>query len=301
MKKASLFVLVPLLVFVFSCKAANSPKVADVSAKQASADKPASPEVTPINPEPAKKKFKNSIGMEFVYIPSGTFRMGSPSDELQRMDGETQIDVTLTKGFYMQTTEATQGQWRDVMGTYPSQFSTCGYECPVENISWNDTIEFIKALNVKEHTDKYRLPTEAEWEYACRAGTKTTFYNGDCLSSKYANYDGRYPLIRQKKPLFSCPKDKYKGKTMPVASFEPNAWGLYDMHGNVHEACQDWYGDYPAGPLTDPTGAVFGNMKVYRGGSWSSDSKYCRSACRNRYSPDHFSSLRGFRLVYSAE
>ncbi|MBN1847182.1 MAG: SUMF1/EgtB/PvdO family nonheme iron enzyme, partial [Deltaproteobacteria bacterium] len=196
----------------------------------------------------------NSLGMKFVYIFPGTFTMGSPANEKDRDDNELQHQVTLTKGFYMQTTEVTQGQWKDVMGNNPSYFKNCGDDCPLESISWNDAQEFINRLNRKEGAQKYRLPTEAEWEYACRAGSTTRFYFGDSESDlgEYAWYDGNSG-----------------GKTHPLAQKRPNAWGLYDMHGNVWEWCEDWYGEtiHP-GSVTDPIGASGGSYRVLRGGSW---------------------------------
>ncbi|QTA82859.1 Sulfatase-modifying factor enzyme domain-containing protein [Desulfonema limicola] len=176
----------------------------------------------------------SEIKMKFVYIRPGEFMMGSPKDEPERSDDEVLHKVILTKGFYMQTTPVTQAQWKAVMGSNPSRFKDGGDNCPVENVSWDDAQDFIKALNKTAGKQKYRLPTEAEWEYACRAGTKTPFYTGRCLGTDQANYDGNNPLK-------GCPKGIYRKKTTPVGSFPSNPWGLYDMHGNVWEWCQDWY------------------------------------------------------------
>ena len=240
--------------------------------------------------EQVKKRFTNSIGQEFVYIEPGSFMMGSPENEPGRGSDETQHRVTLTKGFYMQTTEVTQGQWKAVMGNNPSYFKDCGDNCPVEQVSWEDAQEFIKKLSRKEGKE-YRLPTEAEWEYAARAGTSTPFAFGKCLSADQANYDGNYPNV--------CPKGKYREKTVPAGSFSPNAYGLYDMHGNVWEWCQDWYGYYPAGSVTNPEGSSTGSGLVRRGGSWYVNDSNCRSANRLNSAPsDRFSNL-GFRLVLS--
>ena len=192
----------------------------------------------------------------------------------------------------MQTTEVTQGQWRSVMGDNPSGFKECGDDCPVENVSWNDIQGFMKKLNEKEGASIYRLPTEAEWEYAARAGTTTPFYFGDCLSTDQANYNGNYPLA-------DCPKGEYREKTVPVASFPPNKWGLYDMHGNVWEWCQDWYGEYPEGSVTDPEGPETGSNRVLRGGGWIGGARYCRSALRYGVAPADRGSSFGFRLVRS--
>jgi len=240
---------------------------------------------------PPNSSITNSIGMKFVYIQPGSFMMGSPESEPKRDDDEKQHKVRLTKGFHMQTTEVTQGQWKAVMGSNPSYFEDCGNDCPVEQVSWNDVQKFIKKLNKKEKSDKYRLPTEAEWEYAARAGTSTAFSFDKCLSTDQANYDGKYPLK-------NCPKGEYRKKTLPVASFAPNAWALHDMHGNVWEWCQDWYGeDYPSGAVTDPGGPSTGSGRILRGGSWNYYARNCRAAARSRITPDYRGRNLGFRLV----
>ena len=168
-----------------------------------------------------EEQFTNSLGMTFVLIPAGVFMMGSPEDEPERYKNEILHEVTLTKSYYMQTTTVTQKQWEEVMGSNPSEFKKDGLNCPVENVSWNDAQEFIKKLNMLEGTDKFRLPTEAEWEHACRAGSSGPFYFGKCLSTDQANYDGDFPLE-------GCPEGEDRQKTMPVVSFEPNYYGLYD-------------------------------------------------------------------------
>jgi formylglycine-generating enzyme required for sulfatase activity len=147
------------------------------------------------------KTFTNSIGMKFVLISPGTFMMESPSNEPGHYRNEQQHKVTLTKGSYMGTTEVTQGQWRKIMGNNPSCFKNCGNNCPVEYVSWDNCQEFIRNLNRKEGTNKYRLPTEAEWEYACRAGTTTPFYTGNCISTDQSNYDCKNPML-------GCPKGR---------------------------------------------------------------------------------------------
>jgi formylglycine-generating enzyme required for sulfatase activity len=228
-------------------------------------------------------KITNSLGMEFVYVKPGSFMMGSPANESGRYDDETQHRVTLSKGFYMQTTEVTQGQWRAIMGSSPSKFSNCGEDCPVEQVSWDDVQTFISKLNRKKGGNRYRLPTEAEWEYAARAGSTARFCYGDDEGrlSEYAWYSGNSG-----------------DKTHPVAQKQPNAWGLYDMHGNVYEWCQDWYDkNYPSGNVTDPTGPSSGSLRVLCGGSWSSLAEFCRSAIRyGKFSVTRNLYL-GFRLV----
>jgi formylglycine-generating enzyme required for sulfatase activity len=172
------------------------------------------------------------------------------------------IQVILTKGFYMQTTEVTQGQWNTIMGNNPSNFKDCVSNCPVENVSWNDAKEFVSKLNSKEGINKYRLPTEAEWQYACQAGSKTDYANGNSLDVM-----GWY----EKNSDF---------KTHPVAKKKPNAWGLFDMHGNVGEWCEDWKGSYSSGNYKDPVGPSTGLYRVNRGGSWNCNASYCRSSYR---------------------
>ena len=234
--------------------------------------------------------FTNTLGMTFVKINAGTFWMGSPSDEADLDSDETRHQVTLTKGYYLQTTEVTQGQWKAVMGDNPSYFSSCGDDCPVERVSWNDVQDFISALNTMEGTTKYRLPTEAEWEYACRAGTTTPFSFGNCLSTSQANYDGNYPYT-------GCSSGTYRETPIAVGILGTNAWGLYDMHGNVWEWCSDWYGSYSSSAVTDPTGPSSGANRVLRGGSWSYGAMGCRSAIRRDYDPDYRDWQFGFRLA----
>ncbi|MBS1794308.1 MAG: formylglycine-generating enzyme family protein [Acidobacteria bacterium] len=225
--------------------------------------------------------------MEFVKIPAGSFTMGSPPGEKDREDNENQHRVTIGRDFYLGKYEVTQAQWKAVMGSNPSIFK--GDNLPVENVSWDDAQEFIKKLNAKGE-GTYRLPTEAEWEYAARAGTTTAFSFGDSLSSEQANFDGNYPYG-------TASKGKYLAKTTPVGSYAPNGWGLYDMHGNVWEWCADWYGDYPDGSVADPTGPGSGSNRVNRGGSWRSHGRGLRSAYRYGYVPSDRYYILGFRLV----
>jgi formylglycine-generating enzyme required for sulfatase activity len=258
------------------------------------------PARAPVPREP-QGTFTNNLGMKFVYIKSGSFMMGSglsPSGVASRYGGKEkyykdehpQHRVTLTKGFYLQTTEVTQGQWERVMGSNPSGFEGCGPDCPVEQVSWEDCRKFIRKLNQMEGTGKYRLPTEAEWEYAARAGTKMPFYTGNCLSTGQANYDGNYPGN-------GCSKGTFRKKTTRVGTFPSNLWGLYDMHGNVWEWCQDWYGDYQSGSVTDPEGPSSGTFRVNRGGSWINGAGFCRSATHDRNDPGYRYDYLGFRLA----
>ena len=239
-------------------------------------------------------KITNTLGMEFVYIAPGTFIMGSPPNEAGRKDDERQHKVTLTRGYYLQTTEVTQGQWKAVMESNPSYFvNDCGDDCPVENVSWDDVQAYIRKLNQIEETTKYRLPTEAEWEYACRAGTETPFSFGTCLSTDQANYNGKYPMV-------GCERGRYRERPVDAGSLAANAWGLFDMHGNVWEWCQDRYGDYPTGAVTDPEGPPSGTNRVIRGGSWSRGARLGTSARRFSSSPDNRRRSLGFRLVREA-
>ena len=176
------------------------------------------------------RELRNSLGMEFVLIEPGTFEMGDPG---------AQHTVTITQPFYLSKYEVTQGQWQAVMGGNPSRFSDCGPNCPVEQVSWEDVEGFIEELNLREGVSVYRLPTEAEWEYAARAGTQTTYHFGNA-----ANRLGQYGWY----------EDNSGNRSHPVGEKRPNVWGLYDMHGNVWEWVADWYGDYPSGAVIDPRG-----------------------------------------------
>jgi len=236
-----------------------------------------------------KKSFTNSFGMKFIYIPPGTFMMGSPLTESGRDNDEKQHSVTLTEGFYIQTTEMTQGQWKAVMGNNPSFFKNCGDDCPVEQVSWNDAQELIRKLNQMEGSDRYRLPAEAEWEYACRARSTTAIANGGILELE-CDHDPNLDAMG-----WYC--GNARKKTHPVAQKNPNAWGLYDMHGNVFEWCQDRYGDYYSMSVTNPTGPMGGLYRVYRGGGWNFGAKLCRSADRLKFTPDYKSRVLGFRLL----
>jgi len=216
------------------------------------------------------------VKLEMVLIPAGKFKMGSPESEKERSDNEKQHEVTLTKSYYMGKYEVTQEQWESVMGKNPSD--TKGAKLPVTNVSWEDCQEFIKKLNAK--TDgSYRLPTESEWEYACRAGTSTAYSYGDKLTKSDANIVDSDARIKA------------------VGSYKANAFGLYDLHGNVFEWCEDWYGDYPAESVTDPKGPAMGERRVLRGGSFLIFEAKARSSDRNYFTPSYRISNVGFRLA----
>ncbi len=263
---------------------------------------------------------ESATGVPFamVAIKGGTFTMGSPENEVDRGSYETQHPVKLSD-FYMSATEVSQGLYKAVMGKNESRFK--GDDLPVESVSWYDAIEFCNALSQKaglqpyytidknkkdpnntnssddikwtvsinQSANGYRLPTEAEWEYAARAGTSTPFHTGHNLTTAQANYNGNYPYNGNA-------KGEYRAKTVAVKSFVPNAWGLYNMHGNVWEWCWDWYGTYPADISENPTGYISGDYRVVRGGGWYSSAHNCRSAYRSRYWPDRRDSYIGFRL-----
>jgi formylglycine-generating enzyme required for sulfatase activity len=220
----------------------------------------------------------NTLGMKFKPILGGTFTMGE--------DGESH-QVTLTKPFELGVYAVTQEQYENVMGKNRSKFK--GPRNPVEQVSWDDAVEFCRKLSAlpaeKSAGYVYRLPTEAEWEYACRAGTTTEYSFGDSESElvDYAWYD-----------------ENSGSTTHPVGGKKPNGWGLYDMHGNVWEWCQDWYDDYPSGSVTDPTGAASGSFRGRRGGSWYYDSVYCRSAIRIRLTRGYRDYYLGFRVLRSS-
>ncbi len=214
--------------------------------------------------------------MPFAFCPAGSFTMGSPSVEDLRGGDENQVSVTLSKVFWMAKTEVTQAQWRAVMGSDPSSFK--GDDLPVENVSWNDAQEFIKKVNdsgVIPEGWKVDLPSEAQWEYACRAG-ETGPYSGGTIE-QVAWYYGNSG-----------------SKTHPVGTKKPNAWGLYDMHGNVWEWCADWYGDELSGG-TNPSGPSSGVFRVLRGGSWNDNAALCRAANRNGFNPGDRDGFLGFR------
>lgn len=225
-------------------------------------------------------------GLEFVLIKSGRFTMGSPVGEPGRQDDETAHEVVLSRDFYLSATEVTQRQWVAVMGYNPSTFRKAGLDAPVEQVNWHEVQTFLARLSAHNKA-RFRLPTEAEWEYACRAGTTTAYAFGDRLAATGANYDGRYPLPGQAAGTF-------RGMTIPVRSFRPNAWGLYDMHGNVWEWCADEHCPYPDGAATDPVNACGSKYKVIRGGSWYFGADSARSALRYTHEPQ----LRGFSIGF---
>jgi formylglycine-generating enzyme required for sulfatase activity len=217
------------------------------------------------------------------YIPAGSFIMGSPANELGREDDEVQHKVTISKAFYMGETEVTQELWQAVIGNNPAKHK--GSKRPVERVSWCDCHDFIQKLNSMTRK-RFRLPTEAEWEYACRAGTQTALYTGKNLTT----IGSACPNLDE----VAWYSENSDDSTHPVKLKKPNAWGLYDMLGNVWEWCDDRYGSY-TGDAVDPRGT--GSDRVIRGGSCHDNARYCRAAYRSRSTPDCRSDYSGFRLV----
>ena len=264
-----------------------------IAAEAAIASRAALPSVASQEAGSAKEiALSNGQKITLRWIPAGTFKMGSPPSEKGRISNEKQVDVTLD-GFWMAETEVTQGLWQSIMKKNPSNFQGNPLQ-PVESVSWKDASSFLKKLNKKAEDGLFRLPTEAEWEYACRAGSTTAFFFGDDPAQlhKHANFcDAKCSY-----GWMDASQDDGFATTAPVKSFQPNAWGLYDMHGNVWEWCADKYGPYPDGPVKNPLGTS-GSDRVSRGGGWSNPAT-CRSAMRVRNTPDNTANDLGFRLVW---
>lgn len=275
-------------------------------------------EETDITNETETNNVENNISENFVLISEGTFQMGSPEDEAWRSQDETRHTVTVSD-FYMSIYELTQAEYQEIMGDNPSSFS--GDDLPVENISWLDAVHYCNARSEKEgltpvysidgqsvtwdcSANGYRLPTEAEWEYACRAGTTTPFNTETSISAEECNYYGHYPYEIENNYFSQGNLDtkpgEYRQTTVAVDSFSPNRWGLYNMHGNVGEWVWDYYGAYETQEQTDPTGAETGTLRVYRGGGWNDFAKNMRSAYRATLAEDKGSFNIGIRLVRNA-
>ena len=262
-------------------------------------------------PEPYRApETKTIVSFDFVKIKAGTFMMGSPETEPGRNDDEVKHQVTIEKEYYMQTTEVTQGQWKAVMNKNPSYFSECGDDCPVELISWDDVQGFIQRLNDMEKDYHFRLPTEAEWEYAARGGSKDALYTGpiDIIGDNNApaldpiawyggnscvTYKGGWDCSEWSEKQMQCDTCG----PHQVGRKQPNQFGLYDVIGNVWEWCHDWYGDYPKNSVIDVGGPKTGSSRVCRGGAWLDLARYCRPAFRFRFTPDYRLSDLGCRLL----
>jgi formylglycine-generating enzyme required for sulfatase activity len=243
---------------------------------------------------PVTTEITNSIGMKLVLIAKGTFLMGSPVSEKKRDQDEELHQVSISKDFFLGTFLVTQAQYEKVMGKNPSYFQGDKVKGdssnhPVEQVSWEDAVEFCKKLSELPEEKKagrvYRLPTEAEWEYACRAGSKAAYSRG-ANSKSLRDYAWFWV--------------EGGNQTHPVGEKKANAWGLYDMHGNVWEWCSDWYGEYPKGAVSDPTGPKEGSARVDRGGGFRNEAADCRSAIRGRYDPSEGTLEDGFRVALSS-
>jgi formylglycine-generating enzyme required for sulfatase activity len=233
------------------------------------------------------------VTLDVILVKPGTFTMGSPEDELGRQNDETAHSVTIGRQFYLGLYEVTQRQYEAVMGVNPSEFKNPNN--PVEGVSWNDAVAFCEKINTLEKTRlpeglRMQLPTEAQWERACRAGNSTPFHTGPTIDSGDANFNGRTAYGGGKRGVD-------RRQTTPAGSFQPNAFGLYDMHGNVWEWCADWYGSYDPEPVLDPTGPATGTERVLRGGAWTNVAENCRSACRSHDPPGTRLPYIGFRVA----
>jgi formylglycine-generating enzyme required for sulfatase activity/Leucine-rich repeat (LRR) protein len=240
--------------------------------------------------KPVGDPIANSIGMVLVPIPAGEFLMGSPESDNASSDEKPQHQVTLTKPFLLGVHEVTQGQWQAVMGTTPwkgKQYVKEGDDYPATYVNWDDAVEFCRQLSEKEGLE-FRLPTEAEWEYACRAGTTTAYSFGADASQL-----GEYAWCSENTG------DAGQRYAHAVGQKKPNPWGLYDMHGNLWEWCSDWYEDYPSGSVTDPVGPSSGSLRLGRGGGWNGVAGSCRSAVRSKYAPSSRNKHSGFRVALS--
>jgi sulfatase modifying factor 1 len=227
--------------------------------------------------------------LHLIRISPGHFLMGSPVTEADRGPDEQQHLVTLTHELYVGRDEVTQDEWARFVGSRPSFHAGCGL-CPVERVNFLDVQQLLVKLNEKSEQFQYRLPTEAEWEYACRAGQTTPFATGTTLTTDQANFNGSNP------PSFDPGKDNL-AKTTPVGSFPPNRWGFRDMHGNVWEWTADWYGAYPLGAVSDPSGPPSGEKRVIRGGSWAFGADSARCACRYTHAPIDLGFSLGVRVA----
>jgi formylglycine-generating enzyme required for sulfatase activity len=230
---------------------------------------------------------RKSVKQKLRWIEPGTYWMGSPEDEPERLSTEGPRHlVTLTEGFWLADTACTQALWSAVMGSNPSRVQ--GEQLPVENVSWDDVQEFLRSLQQRCEVE-FVLPTEAQWEYACRAGTQTAFSVGENVAPVEVNYDGNYPYARGE-------KGEYRKRTVAVGSLPPNLWGLYEMHGNVWEWCIDSDRQYAREPASDPVGPLLPGPRVLRGGSWLVVGRWARSASRGAIEPGYCRGDIGFRL-----
>ncbi len=233
----------------------------------------------------------NGVTLEMVYLEGGTFQMGSSPEDPGHYGIEAPVRNITLSGFWIGRHLVTQAQYLSVMGTNPAFFT--GDNRPVERVSWHDAMAFCRTLS-SSIDGTFTLPTEAQWEYACRAGTLTSFSFGDCLDTAHANYDGR-------RPFEECPTGDFRGETWDVGSGQPNLWGLYDMHGNLWEWCLNWHGPYSPGDAVNPAGPASGQIRILRGGAWDLHQRHCRSAHRTGGEPQTRWGNQGFRIVRLSE
>jgi len=290
--------LVGLLAFLFVPSCAPTSRNPETPAARSVPQQEPAPQTVPQQELPKTKAVDlgGGVKLEMVCIPAGKFLMGSPKDEVGRQNDEVQHEVIFSQPFYLGKYEVTQEQYEAVTGKNPSAFSAKRWKeavagkdtrrFPVENVSWDDTWPFYKKLNEQQPQQGWRfdLPTEAQWEYACRAGTTTTFHFGKELNGREANCNGNVPYGTNV-------EGPYLEHTCGVGSYAANAWGLYDMHGNVSEWCQDWYTPYSL------TGWRLVSDRVIRGGGWNGYAGRCRAADRSFGKPDNKNRHLGFRLA----
>jgi uncharacterized protein (TIGR02996 family) len=248
---------------------------------------------------PPVPEIANSLGMRLALIPAGAFLMGSAPGERGDADERPQHEVEITRPFFLGVFQVTQQEYEAVMDANPSEFRggrRGAPHHPVESVTWHDAVAFCNKLSARREEKKagrlYRLPTEAEWEYACRTCTTTAYWWGDTATSTRANFDGNYPWG-------TAPKHRYVQQTVKVGSYPPNAWGLYDMHGNLREWCADLYDEewYRSSPRQDPCNLERGDRRILRGGSWFAMARNCRAADRDSWMPDRHSNKYGFRVA----
>ncbi len=250
------------------------------------------------------------VPANLIWVAAGSFTMGSPTNEVERNTNEVQHRVTFSRGVFIGRYQVTQSNYLAVTGVNPSYYTPSnGYSAdlgrPVEQVSWFDATNYCFLLTQQDQLAGriatnwfYRLPTESEWEFACRAGTTNPFYLGSNLVSGAANFDGEYEYYSGTGTVFNA-AGIFLNRTVDVGGYQPNALGLYDMAGNVWEWCQDWFGNYPTNSVTDPTGATNGTSRVFRGGSLNATGRLCRSANRNDANPSTVVDTIGFRVVLS--
>ena len=241
------------------------------------------------------------LDLSMLWVDAGHFTMGSPPAEEGRDEDESERRVRLTKGFWLGKYEVTQGQWEILLERTGGSQRKSDRWLPVAYVSWHQAMGFCERLTMRERLEKripegctFTLPTEAQWEFACRAVSDTPFAYGRQLSSRKANFDGNFPYG-------TAPTGRFLGRVAPVGSYPHNPWGFYDMHGNVWEWCYDRYGVYSDGPIDDPAGSESGPNRVVRGGSWFDNAKYCRSAMRVQVNPKNRRENVGLRFALAPE